>query len=601
LNVLEGPFHTDDETNVHVVQPMAAVKKKNSERMRVITDYLVSGCNKCLPDMPFGLPTVGDALRLVRRAKLRTGVCFGAKVDLTDGFFHTSTAPADRKFHCVLDPTPTGWRPPAGHEEADGAGVFDHTTATGRVWRYRATPFGNKLSPFYFCQPVEYLCRFLRETFGLGILAFVDDIVAIADSREASEAAIAAIRDCFDYLGMTEAKRKYESPSEVFTWLGLEVDTRDEHLTVRYPDDKKTKLLARMAEFEAKYSQDGAKVPRKVLAELVGRFAFAANGVRYGKVYLRRLYDALHRNVDHLSYTQRRDMHGSTTLDGSWWDDWRWWQEHLPRAPGVRFWIDRSTRFHRIFGDASKAGRGANFYSETGVQRFSLPWPPEMRAASSNLRELTVLADCIREWGDQFRPGDRVFYSTDNKTTAATINSGGNASEQLDEVARYIHGWAADHDVFFLARWVPGKAIIKEGSDGLSREDRFAAPLEVDWRLAPAVDEHWTAVCGYPPLLPRHDDVGDVLRDALDARAAGDTVDTTVVVPDWPSASWWPRLAKCEVLYRYKAGAHLLAHPRDEGRTCQTTHPTWVVRVASGPSRPLSRCQRRQSATCVFQ
>ena len=143
-----------------------------------------------------------------------------------------------------------------------------------------------------------------------------------------------------------------------------------------------------------------------------------------------------------------------------------------------------------------------------------------MRAASSNLRELTVLADCIKLWGSEFKPGDRVLYSTDNLTTAKTINSGVSPSDQLDMVAREIHGWAAI-DVCFLARWIPGVAIIKEGSDMLSRADQFVTPPRVDWRLAPLVVDHWQQVLGSSPVLPQADDVGPLLRSALKRSSTG--------------------------------------------------------------------------------
>ena len=345
-------------------------------------------------------------------------------------------------------------------------------------------------------------------------------------------------------------------------------------------------------------------MPRKELASLVGKLAFASYAVECGHLYVSPLYSALHRHVEHLTLSQRMHMRGHTTLDPDVRETLEWWAAALPTAPGRRFHVHRGVRdLEHVWGDASSAGRGATWYGPDGPISFSRAWGDEMRAASSNLRELSTLLDCVQLWGDQWLAGSRVLYTTDNSTTAACVNRGyGRRDEggRLSAVTKRLHLWAAQRAVSLQSRWAPGTAIIAEGSDALSREDRFAPRPSVPWRLAPAVGEQWAHMLGGAPSLPLFQEAGDALRSALRAQAAGTAhAAVTLILPDWPSAAWFAHLRRTHVLYRYPAGAACLRHPDNLTTPVRSRHPLLVVHIpASVSDAPpmLTKGQRRAVA-----
>ena len=505
-----------------------------------------------------------------------------------------SVHPIDRKHFAIEDPTPPGWRPAADSDEADGAGITDHTAESGATYRYRVTPFGSALSPYFFIDPTEHLMRYLRDKWGLDVLAYVDDVLCLGASRARVAATLSALRACMDYLGFAENMKKFEDIDERFSWLGLDVDTNPDVMEVQYPADKRAKLLELLRDFRQTHHRPGAWVSRAELATLIGRVGFASLGVRYGCLYLRRLYDALHGDLGHLTLRQRIHMRGRVQLSDEFWADFGWWEEALPLAQGVKFYTDRQTDFHRIYGDASAMGRGATWYADDGPRSFSHAWTPEMQVASSNLRELHTLWDCVQAFGTEWARGSRVCYATDNMTTAASVNRGSSASRQLDEMTRRIHLWGAAHDVEFISRWIPGTSIIREGSDGLSRADQFAAPDRTSWRLTDTVAAHWAAVHGEALELPLYMDVDERLREILRRRTADPAYTASICVPEWTSAAWWRLLRHFRPDHSYAAGARILEHPTRG--TCATLHPMVILRLPAAGERPLSQAERRRAA-----
>ena len=119
----------------------------------------------------------------------------------------------------------------------------------------------------------------------------------------------------------------------------------------------------------------------------------------------------------------------------------------------------------RAAGTLEVAGGGGLYY-------FHGLWPAEVSAATSNFRELLTLL-LGQRLAQRLFGGDgrklRVLAYTDNSTTAATANRGSTASAELWPLARLLALDQVYHDVDCQACWCPGRALIKQGSDPLSR------------------------------------------------------------------------------------------------------------------------------------
>ena len=581
--ILQGPFRASDVTNVIVVNPMGAIPKKNSVKLRIIVDFTASGCNEHLPALPLFLPTVQDCLDMVRRPGT-----YAAKLDLRGAFFHTAYHPTVRPWCTISDPTP------ATELEYD---PDDSSGDPKRFWSYRTSNFGGKANPALFCNQIEHTIRWLRDSWGLDCLMFVDDLIVLNSSKAKVMAGIRAARACFQFLGYVEEPSKYEAPSQVFEWLGLEVDARSGEMVVRLPPLKRERLMGEIEAFRTAYDHPDACAPRKELASLVGRIAFAAHGVRGGRIYTRRLYQALHRHTSHLTIHQRVHMGGKTRLDRDFWGDLAFWSNALPTAQGVKFFCDSSTRYHKIFGDASAAGRGATYYSNAGPVSFSWPWEEQMQNASSNLRELTTFLDALRLWSQHFERGDRVMYTTDNLCTSTCINKGSGNSEQLLRTTREIHEWAAAADIHVLSRWAPGTALIREGADGLSRADVFEPRDRTVWQVPMVMAAHWHLVHGDKLQMPQFSRVGPALSNALAAYAESGTT-ASFLVPEWPSASWYPMLKRFRLDATYSVGSEVITH-EGLGGAVPSRHPMVVLRLAGPLETGLSRAQRHAAQRCL--
>ena len=63
--MLDGPYLATDPL-VNVTNPVGAVPKKGTEKVRVVVDSSESGINGCMPARPVTLPNGRDALERVR-------------------------------------------------------------------------------------------------------------------------------------------------------------------------------------------------------------------------------------------------------------------------------------------------------------------------------------------------------------------------------------------------------------------------------------------------------------------------------------------------------------------------------------------------------
>ena len=112
--------------------------------------------------------------------------------------------------------------------------------------------FGIKTSPYHFAEIIEAVVDALVDMGG-GLEAFVDDfIVGGARGRRHCEAWVIATRAAFAYLGMSEKVSKAVSPNtQRLEWLGILLDAVSGRLHI--PENKKVKLRAAMAAFEAEW------------------------------------------------------------------------------------------------------------------------------------------------------------------------------------------------------------------------------------------------------------------------------------------------------------------------------------------------------------
>ena len=122
------------------------------------------------------------------------------------------------------------------------------------------------------------------------------------------------------------------------------------------------------------------------------------------------------------------------------------------------------------FGDASGSGFGST-WEVNGTLRYRLGvWGSDGEGTSSNYRELKNLVQTLSKMGSQgVLTGREIFLFTDNTTSELAFYNGTSSSKALFDLvleARALEGTAG---CIIRLVHVPGKRMIDQGTDGLSR------------------------------------------------------------------------------------------------------------------------------------
>ena len=158
------------------------------------------------------------------------------------------------------------------------------------------------------------------------LLHYLDDSFTTA-SPDTEECAnnLSAIKLVCSQLGIPLAPKKCDGPTTCLVYLGIELDSMQQ--CARLPTDKLLELKALVLEWQNKKS-----CTKKELESFIGKLQHASLVVRYGRTFLRRLFNALSGLVQKHYYFR---LSRSCKLDIACWG------ELLANWNGVSFY-DRS-------------------------------------------------------------------------------------------------------------------------------------------------------------------------------------------------------------------------------------------------------------------
>ena len=256
-----------------------------------------------------------------------------------------------------------------------------------------------------------------------------------------------------------------------------------------------------------------SSAPRRATAALTGQLQFVSSVLSPGSTYLREFYNAIHVLSLHESLRPNHDYTCSVPLPNGFWVDFDFYKSILAKHTGTRLLRGDWVSITRLWTDASSAGTGYTYLGNdeagqplTELQIMAGVWPRHLQLQTSNWRELrTILAALERAHDQQEATGNRVldgtvvYGFTDNAVSASVVNRGTSSSPALMRLVRGIRAYESLLGCHVIAVWVPGTEIIRQGTDGLSRQSHdegalapnAAAPIEfspID-RAAPAPEE----------------------------------------------------------------------------------------------------------------
>jgi len=454
---------------------------------------------------------------------------FLATVDLQDAYFHI---PINAQFQKYLK------------------FYFQDT-----LYQFNCVPFGLCTAPLIFTKILKPVFEKLR-SLGFPSVRYLDDFLLLGYDKMHCEESIAITLKRLESLGFTINYQKsslYPSTSQRF--LGFIFDS--ESMNVCLPEEK----IKRVSESISRFLSS-IKIKIQQASELQGLLISVCPGVEYAMLYTRSLAIDIQKSLDKFA----EDYSAPFSYSDETKDDLGWWLTHISNATRK---IRQDVYEHTIFSDASKTGWGCH---HNNVESPGW-WSSTQKHLHINVLESLAVEMALQIFAKKWS-NTQILLRVDNDTAISYINRyGGCHNEDLLRIAKRIWKFCEERQLFIFASYIKSKDNFKadansraqiDESEWILRSDCFQrivnsfgspqidlfashlsnkCPRFCSWHPDPkseAVDAFtvdWNFDLGYafPPfcVIPR------VLKKLRISQCK-----CIVVVPDWPSQSWYPEFMR---------------------------------------------------------
>ena len=353
-------------------------------------------------------------------------------------------------------------------------------TLRGRVYQFKALPFGLSASPFVFTRLMIVIATFLRRR-AITLHPYLDDWLARNQNCRKLLEHRQFILSLINSLGLIINYEKSDLvPAQVFTFIGMEFLT---HINiVRVPQARQMKILDSVRMFLQKTS-----VSARDFLSLLGQLNAAADFVMLGRLHLRPLQMSLHNQWQPQKFPLCHQIGMTTKI----LQHLKWWlQEDLYRH-GVPMKIDPPS--HTIFTDASLSGWGAHVEPE-GLLFHGL-WTEDQSRLHINVLEMKAIFLSLTRAVHKVK-NSTVLVSTDNTTVVAYIrHQGGTHSTNLSEEMWNIMNLCLAHNIQLLVKHIPGR--FNTLADRMSRMDK---PIPTEWSLNQEIANKIFQIMDFPSI-----------------------------------------------------------------------------------------------------
>ena len=216
-------------------------------------------------------------------------------IDLNHAFYHVPLAPSQKQFF-----------------------AFDFL---GKRYCFKCLPFGLTSSPRIFTKVLRPLIKLIRSK-GIRVVAYLDDLLLMARTKEELLLHTASLRKCLQDHGFTINENKScLTPSHVIDYLGFQINSR---LMVMKLPRKKLQSLIR----ECRKAKQLIHLPVRKLASLIGKIISTMNAILPARLYSRALLR------DKNLALKMHGWNGSVTLSNASLTQLNWWIIKLPECNG---------------------------------------------------------------------------------------------------------------------------------------------------------------------------------------------------------------------------------------------------------------------------
>ena len=321
-------------------------------------------------------------------------------------------------------------------------------------------PFGLRSAPLLFTALGDAIEWIATKRGAVWLRHYIDDFVAVGQSgTDQCERTMAVFKETCLRLGMPLDENKEEGPSEVLTFLGIEIDSV--RMEVRLPQEKLTEMRALLKRWRGMKS-----CKRRDLESLVGSLNHACRAVRPGRAFKRRLQDLM-TTVERGDRRVRLNVEARADIE--WWHQFglRWNGTSLMKAVVV----DEVPQ-EVMCSDASGSwGCGATWQGEWfQIQWSALPGTSEWGIMPKEMLPIVVAAVV---WGARWKRR-AIRARCDNMSVVAAIQAGACKERWSMHLLRCLAFVEATLSVTVRAEHIRG---VENGvADDLSR-DRLQSAL----------------------------------------------------------------------------------------------------------------------------
>ena len=381
------------------------------------------------------------------------------------------------------------------------------------------------------------------------------------------------------HLGFTiHVEKSILTPTQKIIFLGFVINSID--MTMELTEEKKLKILDL-----CKSVTTGKAISIRKLASIIGNLVSSFPAVPYGKLFYRNL------ELDKINALKfhRGNFDSCCVISSKSMDEIRWWINNVESS--IRY-IETPTIDMTIFTDASSEGWGISHNKVKNGGR----WDAFESTLHINCLELLAIYFGIKTFCKN-KNNIHVRIMSDNTTAIAYVNNmGGIKSHMCNEITKRIWMWCIQNNIWVSAAHIPG--IDNIDADTASREFNDA----IEWMLNPIHFRHITNVFGmpnvdlfasrvnkqinkyvswkpepeafavdaftinwnncYPYIFPPFRILGKVIAKIME-----ESVHAIVIVPDWPTQSWYPlvkRIAKDVIAIPMQCNTLQLMHKQTE-------------------------------------
>jgi hypothetical protein len=427
---------------------------------------------------------------------------------------------------------------------------------------YQSMMFGWTSAPRLFTLLMRAVATHLRRQ-GIVMLVFVDDILVIGATKEICRRSGQALVDLLIDLGfLIKPSKCILSPTTRLEYLGVVVDTQD--FTFKILPRKRKSILARV-----KRTYNALSMHSKHLASLVGQLVALEHVEVRAREKVRFMLELIR------SIPARRRYKSMVKLTPQCKEELLWWRIRLGTVLKRPIRISEPTI--QITTDASPFGVGGwimDIASKKIVMQVSQPIPVELLPKHITFQELRaavlVLTQAILRLDLR---ATTVLLRSDNICALAYLRRRASRLPQLNDLCRPLWDLLESRNLQLIVQHLPG--LINHLADRLSRQfdrsewklrwwifrrikacfpflsvDLFAsktnhllptfcsmdgAGLGSAWEVSWSQLSHHGQLLIHPPFSMLARILSRLQRETLRNTAL-------IILPWWPSASWFPLL-----------------------------------------------------------